>query len=140
MASVSPHSVSVSIQGSDRRRQCGRCGCGVVDSEVVDQVLVGGDDDAEEIVQSQEEDTQPMKTMPTPEMPTEAEVEEHRIDHLPYRNWCRECVEGFGREDAHTCKEVPRTVPVVSMDYLFLSRMCFFLPETNGSHRRASPC
>ena len=41
-----------------------------------------------------EEECQPVKVSPSPMMPTAAEVEEHRISHIPFRNWCRECIEG----------------------------------------------
>ena len=119
LASVGPHNVP--ITGGDRRRQCGRCGCGMIDKEVVEQVLAHGDEDAEEVMESQEEEVQPAKTMPTPDMPTEAEVEEHRVDHLPYRSWCRECLEGFGREDAHLTSDHAHEIPIVSLDYMFMS-------------------
>ena len=37
-----------------------------------------------------------------PEQPTAAEVQEHEISgHEPYRSWCRACVAGRGRPDAH---------------------------------------
>ena len=36
------------------------------------------------------------------EQPTAAEVQEHEISgHEPYRSWCRACVAGRGRADAH---------------------------------------
>ena len=30
----------------------------------------------------------------TPYAPTAAELEEHRLTHIPYRNWCPWCVRG----------------------------------------------
>ena len=47
------------------------------------------------------EEALPTKVIARPTMPTQAEVERHRIDHIPYRSWCPECVEGFGRERPH---------------------------------------
>ena len=35
----------------------------------------------------------PTKVIARPGMPTQAEIERHRIDHIPYRSWCPECVE-----------------------------------------------
>ena len=40
---------------------------------------------------------------------TKAEMAEHRANgHLPYRCWCPDCVEGFGREWAHAGSGVER--------------------------------
>ena len=33
--------------------------------------------------------------------PSKEEVERHRVTHYPYRAWCRSCVAGSGRRDAH---------------------------------------
>ena len=49
-----------------------------------------------------EEEAQPQRLVKTPYTPTAAEMAEHRANgHLPYRCWCPDCVEGFGREWAH---------------------------------------
>ena len=37
---------------------------------------------------------EPWKVAPSPQEHTPADVEEHRVTHIPYRSWCRECVEG----------------------------------------------
>ena len=47
------------------------------------------------------EDVQPQQVLTTPEQPPREVIEQHRIDHWPYRCWCDECVEGFGRERKH---------------------------------------
>ena len=39
-----------------------------------------------------EEDCEPKKIAPDPGMPTQAEVDEHDVDHYPYRSWCEDCV------------------------------------------------
>ena len=33
-----------------------------------------------------------------PVLPSEAEVEQHELTHLPFRNWCRHCVRAKGKE------------------------------------------
>ena len=82
--------------------------------------------DDDEVV-STEEEVLPGKRMRTPQAPTQSELDEHGIDHLPYREWCADCVEGFGREDAHTSSEVKATwIPVVSTDYLFVTKRGIF--------------
>ena len=80
----------------------------------------------EEIV-STEEEVLPGKRMRTPQAPTQSDLDDHRIDHLPYREWCAECVEGFGKEAAHTASEIKATwTPVVSTDYLFVTKRGIF--------------
>ena len=80
----------------------------------------------EEIIQSQEEEVVKIPTLPTPYQPTQSEVEDHRVDHLPFRCWCAHCMAGFGREDAHTASLGTRTTPVVSFDYLFMTQRGVF--------------
>ena len=41
------------------------------------------------------------QTLTSPDKPTEKEVDEHYLTHLPYRNWCPVCVAAAGREDQH---------------------------------------
>ena len=75
-----------------------------------------------EAIESTEEEVLPNRAIRTPYQPSQSELEEHRIDHLPYRSWCPECVEGFGREHPHLShKDKARWVPVISCDYLFLT-------------------
>ncbi len=38
-----------------------------------------------------------------PRLPTEEEVEQHRLTHLPYRKWCPECVTAKGKDLDHMC-------------------------------------
>ena len=40
------------------------------------------------------EDYEPpaVKTLTSPELPTQAEIDEHNVSHQPYRAWCRYCV------------------------------------------------
>ena len=34
--------------------------------------------------------------------PSQDQVDKHRASgHVPYRNWCEECIEGQGKEDGH---------------------------------------
>ena len=40
-----------------------------------------------------------------PGMPTAAERARHEVDHCPYQAWCRSCVAGRGKADAHFCRE-----------------------------------
>jgi hypothetical protein len=58
---------------------------------------VGGEDDEEE----GESGERKVQKMNSPGKPSAAEIEEHNLTHLPYRNWCRHCVRGRGKEAAH---------------------------------------
>ena len=56
-----------------------------------------------------------------PKLPSEKEVEEHRIrGHIPYRSWCPLCVEAMGRERGHyRGGKKERSFPEYSWDYCF---------------------
>ena len=58
-----------------------------------------GHEDTGEVVESQEEEVDPQRTLSTPYQPTQSEIEEHRVGHLPYRCRWRE-VQGRRRDDA----------------------------------------
>ena len=59
-----------------------------------------------------------------PKEPTPQEREEHNLTHLPYRSWCRHCVRGRGKSEAHRELEAEKqhSVPHVSFDYCFLGQ------------------
>ena len=77
-----------------------------------------------------EEEIQPQKSLRTPPMPTQEDMAEHRSNgHLPYRDWCSDCVEAFGREWAHPSSggSGQRSIPLLSCDYLFITPKGVFL-------------
>ena len=55
-----------------------------------------------------------------PKRPRQDEVDEHNITHLPYRNWCRHCVRGRGKEAAHKKGDQIIEMPEVHMDFAFM--------------------
>ena len=61
---------------------------------------------------------------PSPKEPTQQEREEHEATHLPYRSWCKHCVRGRGRSEAHRELQADRqhSAPHVSMDYCFMGQ------------------
>ena len=105
--------------------------------------MVDDRDGTEEIV-STEDEVQPCKQVKRPTAPTQSELDEHRVDHLPYRDWCPECVEGFGRESPHISSSVKSAwIPVISCDYLFVTtRGAFakddFTPMDGEDHMEVS--
>ena len=88
----------------------------------------GNEKDEGELVELQdeaEEDCAPRRTAPDPGQPTAEQIEEHRIDHLPYRCWCEHCVMGRGVGEPH--KRGPEgCVPVIAFDYLMITRSGVF--------------
>ena len=56
-----------------------------------------------------------------PGMPTAAERARHEVDHCPYQAWCRSCVAGRGKTDAHFRRESEEEgVAYVATDYAFM--------------------
>ena len=61
------------------------------------------------------------KLLPDPGEPAAAEVEDHRAcGHIPYRSWCRECVESRETGEQHRRRKDQRAVCVFAFDYLYL--------------------
>ena len=42
-----------------------------------------------------------VKRLIDPRLPTEEEVAQHELTHLPYRNWCPACVKAKGKDLDH---------------------------------------
>ena len=64
----------------------------------------GIDEDGDEVVEIDIEDMEGeagkrvVKKILDPMLPSRAEVREHDLTHLPYRNWCPHCIKGNGKE------------------------------------------
>ena len=54
-------------------------------------------------------------------LPTQKEIEEHEIDHLPFRKWCKVCIASRGVDDPHVAREVPDNCQEVHLDYCFFA-------------------
>ena len=82
-----------------------------------------GDDECQEEVEGESEEEfgkrVPMKKL-SPREPTKQEREEHDKTHIPFRNWCRHCVRGRGKEEE--CRKTNRVPekPEVHMDFMFM--------------------
>ena len=79
------------------------------------------DGQQEEISDGEAEDMAPKKIAPDPGMPSPEEIEEHEVDHVPYRRWCEECVRGRGTGEPHGPSDGAHIVPVVEFDYVFVT-------------------
>ena len=76
-----------------------------------------------------QEETEAKHVLRTPTLPSQAEIDEHWLDHLPYRSWCGTCVSGRGRERPHTRTHGKRKIPTLAFDYCFISKEGTFSRE-----------
>ena len=100
-------------------------GAGPADQDIAeDQVDAGAPRAAGDQGQSEEqEEAVRQRPLLHPDMPSASEVAHHKTTHCPYRCWCDECVEAFGREWPHRSAQSGRSrcIPVIHMDYAFLT-------------------
>ena len=90
----------------------------------------GGEESADELPKTEgevieagesEDDCAPRRTAPDPGAPTQQQIDDHEIDHMPYRCWCEACVAGRGIGDQH--RSGPESqVPTISFDYLLVTK------------------
>ena len=72
--------------------------------------------------QGSEEDVVDLKHATSPPQPSAEQVERHRVDHNPYRSWCKWCIMGRGQGRPHATTGTDSTVPIVGMDYFFVTK------------------
>ena len=84
--------------------------------ECQEQVINGVDDE-------QTEEINPVTPIRNVKLPSLAEIEEHNLTHLPFRDWCEFCVQGKASSHPHMKRKVnENAVPVISMDYMGLKQ------------------
>ena len=76
-----------------------------------------------------EEDCGTKPVAPDPGMPTQSEIEQHNIDHLPYRNWCDCCVRGKATGDPHRRATTESRIPIIAFDYMFVTKDKVSMPD-----------
>jgi len=42
-----------------------------------------------------------MRELPVPSKPSEAEVRQHNLTHMPHQSWCPVCIKARGKDDRH---------------------------------------
>ena len=70
----------------------------------------------------EEQEVEEVPKVPDQWQPSEAEMEDHRCDHCPYRSWCKWCVMGRGRGQQHNAAKSESSVPLVGIDYFFITK------------------
>ena len=93
-------------------------------SRACDESLIAPTEEAlegQEIIIQDENDIEPVKVMHDPGQPTQVQVEQHRVAHVPYRSWCRWCVLGRGRGLPHK-RSAGSAIPIVAFDYFYMTK------------------
>ena len=62
------------------------------------------------------------KSILVQELPSQREIDEHMLTHIPFRSWCRFCVMGKSVANPHrSIDKSEEGIPTVSIDYAFLN-------------------
>ena len=69
------------------------------------------------------------RPLPVPKTPTEQEVADHILTHLPFRTWCADCVKSKGKHTQH--RTVYNGLPIVQLVYAFLK----YAPDDDDDQR-----
>ena len=106
------------------------------DAEEGREVIDVDDDELDGREQDPDREGADARVLPDPGEPTDAQREEHRAKgHIPYRSWCRECVEGRSTGEAHRRRTGDRSISVFSFDYLFLDKAGRAVKKDNLGNR-----
>ena len=109
-------------QGDDNDRKVVNCSVPVCPPSVANE-QVEGDTVEEELMCGVCYDSEAIvpKSVPEVRSPTQSEVEEHNLNHIPYRSWCAHCVSGRGVERSCTSEgRQPGVLPCIHADYMFM--------------------
>ena len=110
------------LEGREKKRQR--------EDDPIESENTGGASSSKDGTSTEESDDQQAESaknrcVPNVKGPSRKEREEHEETHCTYRNWCKHCVKGRGREDGHHRKalvdERPE-IPTIAMDYCFMGK------------------
>ena len=89
-----------------------------------------GEEEFEEAAREDEDEIgRRPRSAPAPKLPSQAEVDEHELTHVPFRNWCVHCQRGKARRRRHLrshkhkvkkAGEPGLELPIVSVDYMYM--------------------
>ena len=76
----------------------------------------------DQVIESEEIEhgSREVKRIQSPMKPSQSEVDEHSITHLPFRSWCSQCVMGRGKETPHLRAAGNGGLLEVDFDFFFL--------------------
>ena len=58
--------------------------------------------------------------MPDQGAPTQSEIDDHNVDHLPYRSCCECCGKGKASGEPHRRIAVESKIPIIALGYMFI--------------------
>ena len=71
-----------------------------------------------------------------PLAPSQQEIKDHIVNHLPFRSWCKHCVRGKSKAIPHKVNESRISdVLAVSIDYMFMSQK-----QSENEEMGPNPC
>ena len=74
-----------------------------------------------EIFDGEAEDMAPKRRSPDLGLPTKDEMNDHEVDHMPFRKWCEQCAAGRGTGEQHRSRDGPHAAPIIAFDYQFVT-------------------
>ena len=91
------------------------------ESKEVGVVSKEEEEEVQEEGQNTEEEIRKPKPALRPYTPTQQEIREHEVTHLPFRSWCKHCVFGKGVHSPHPKPDDKEKIGItISMDYCFM--------------------
>ena len=79
-------------------------------------------EEGEVSIEESEEDAADLRHATNVASPSAADIEKHRMTHYPFRSWCKQCVMGRGVGRGHAKSTSESSVPIVSMDYFYITK------------------
>ena len=70
-----------------------------------------------------EKEYEPKRVMKDPGQPSKEEIDEHNIDHTPYRSWCPSCVRARAIGTPHKARRDEQRILVFGFDYLSVASL-----------------
>ena len=73
-------------------------------------------------VQEESEDSPDLKHATNVSSLSADQVDKHRVSHLPYRSWCKQCVMGRVVGHPHATSTKESSVPIVGMGCFYITK------------------
>ena len=75
------------------------------------------------IEEEEQQQAVPARGLKSPDQPTPQERAEHNLTHLPFRSWCKQCVQNKSKADAHPKQQRNSRAPVVQFDFCYFTSL-----------------
>ena len=75
------------------------------------------------IEEEEQQQAVPARGLKSPDQTTPQERAEHNLTHLPFRSWCKQCVQNKSKADAHPKQQRNSRAPVVQFDFCYFKSL-----------------